>query len=697
MPTIEDYKEQQTPPTPLFLFDCVLSSGTTERWASHAVSWGGNTYAARLLRHNLFELRTSSTDGLDGAAKITLTLANADSHFSQIERETGFKGAQVTIQFLFYDFVAGAAASETKVVFRGVANPAEEITESAFRLTFMNRLNLQRIVLPEVRIARRCPWTFPATSAQRTEAMTGGLNGTYSAVFRCGYSAGQTGGVGNLNGTVPYTSCDFTRASCTQRGMFDRDTTGNITRTFGGEEFVPAQILVRSFGESGTHLSSLQDNEARYNDFVPIVYGTAWYQPPIVFARNDGNLTRTEVLLGMGQIDSVVKVIVNGIEIPQAQNGLNMTGTGWYALVTPGTRNGAFNLDFTDASGNPVGDPYGSMAMMSVVVPNLISTGQTLPQIHVLLRGLKLPQYDSTGTLVGASFSNNPAWVLLDVLMRSGWSVSDMNLPTFAAAAAYCGEAISTTDLYGNAVSAPRFECNLVLADRQSSAEIARGIRNASSLMLTYDSSGTLSLRVENTMALQQPTKPAGSNSTIELNSGWPAYEFSDGSATYSGILRGASGAPSIRLTAQSGAAVPNQLTVEFQDEFNEYQQDSLTLVDIDDATLTSRVVTGSFQGLGLPNFDQATRMLQLQLNKTIDGYTFAEFETSVRGVSLSPGDLITITYLKEGLERQPFRIVKLAPGQDFQTVLITAQWHDDGWYTTGGASSAGGRRPIGG
>ncbi len=62
--------------------------------------------------------------------------------------------------------------------------------------------------------------------------------------------------------------------------MFDTDSASHVTRNFGGIEFVPAQIQVRSFGESGTHLSSLIDNQARYNDFVPLVYGTAWYQPP---------------------------------------------------------------------------------------------------------------------------------------------------------------------------------------------------------------------------------------------------------------------------------------------------------------------------------------------------------------------------------------------------------------------------------
>ena len=70
-------------------------------------------------------------------------------------------------------------------------------------------------------------------------------------------------------------------------------------------------------------------------------------------------------------------------------------------------------------------------------------------------------------------------------------------------------------------------------------------------------------------------------------------------------------------MVAEPARDAPNRLTVEFQDEFNEYQQDSLSLVDVDDALLTDREVTAAFPALGLPNFDQATRMLQLQLNKS--------------------------------------------------------------------------------
>jgi hypothetical protein len=696
MPTIDQLKEQEATLAPVFLFDCVLQSGSTERWSTHAVTFESSDYAARLIRHNLFELRASSDDGLDSTAKISVTVANADSRFSQIERETGFKGGQLTIRLVFFDFGTNLAVSEARVLFRGVGNSADEITESTFRVTFSNRFNLQRIVLPEVRIERRCPWSFPATVDQRAEAVTGGAKGSYSALYRCGYSPDQTGGVGNLNSGAPFTTCDFTRANCEARGMFDQDDSARITRRFGGFEFVPAQIQVRSFGESGTHLSPLVDNLALYNNFVPLVYGTAWFQPPVVFARNDGNLTRMEVLLGMGEIDSIITVLVNSIEIGEGVSGTDMSSTGWYNIVTPGTRSGGFDLNFTDSSGNPLGDPYGSMAILSVVVPNRISNGQSLPTVQVLVRGLKLESFDNSGTSLGTAFTNNPAWVVLDVLRRMGWRTSDINLPSFASAADYCSAPLTTTDLYGNPASISRFECNLVVSNRSSGAELLRGIRSASSLMLTYDASGLLLLRVENSIALQQPDKPAGSNSSDQLNGGWPAYEFSDSSGAFSGILRKPTGEPSIRLYSKSAADATNQLTVEFQDKFNDYQQDSLSLVDVDDSTLTGRVVSASSTSLGLTNFDQATRALQLQLAKLIRGNTFVELQTTVRGVDLLPGDIIAVTYLKEGFERQPFRIVSLAPGQNYESVLITGQWHDDDWYTSGSASASGGRRTDG-
>ena len=71
MQTIFELKEQAVTDTPLLLFDCVLSNGTTEHWSTHGVSVGGVAYSARVLGHNVFELQASSDQGIDGVPKIS--------------------------------------------------------------------------------------------------------------------------------------------------------------------------------------------------------------------------------------------------------------------------------------------------------------------------------------------------------------------------------------------------------------------------------------------------------------------------------------------------------------------------------------------------------------------------------------------------------------------------------------------------
>jgi hypothetical protein len=691
--TINVLKELEVPGTPLFVFDCTLPTGDVQHWSTHNVTVNGLQYLSRVLKHNIFDLNSSPEAATDGVSIVSLTLANADSFLSSIERNIGWKGSDLVATFLFFDLTNQVAASESQVVFRGIANPPDQSTESTLRLSFTNTLNLQRVFLPEIRIQKLCPWNFPSTAAQRQEAVSGGTQGVFSPFYQCGYSPDQSGGVGNMSSGAPYTTCDYSRAQCIQRGMFDTDSENNITRRFGGIEFVPASIIVRTYGSKTSQVSTPLPNQALYNDFVPLIYGTGWYQPPIVFARNDGNLTHFEVLLGAGQITGVVAVIVNNTQIPVGVNGTNMTATGWYNVISFGTRNGSFNPDFSNSAGQPLGDPYGSMAFMSLVVPNSISNGTSFPEVDVLIQGLEVAQYDSNGNYLSNAFSNNPAWVMLDALLRCGWSAGQLDLATFSAVAQRCNALVSTVDVNGNSTTIPRYQCNLLLTGSRSAGDIVRGIRNGSAMYLTFDPNGLMQLNPEDTLANQQPAQLASSNSTEPLNGGWPAYEFGDNA--FSGIVRNANGASSLTVTSQSIANSPNQYTVEFQDEFNDYQQDSLALVDIDDFLVTGQNVTATLTALGLPNFDQANRAAALQLYKSVNGNTYVQFETSVKAVGLKPGDIITLTYAREGFSRQPFRITKLSPGVNFMTAVITAQIHDDAWYTVVNSNGAGPGRQV--
>ncbi len=702
MPTINEVKQSAESDTPLLLFQCVLPSGAVECWSSHSITFNGQTYSARVLKHNLFELQLSADDAMDGISQLSVTLANADSMLSELNATgqsgsgvSGFKGSQLTVFFVFADLPTGTITTESTVLFRGIAGDPDEITENSLSLSFQNKLSLQRIPIPDARIQRSCPWNFPSTIDQRTEARDGGTYGSYSRFYRCGYSADVPGGSGSLNNGQAFTTCDKSRAQCQQRGMFNVDATGNRTARYGGFEFVPSAIAVRTSGDKTSHLSPLIDNSAKYNDPVPIVYGTGWLKAPVIFARNDGNLTHMEALAGAGPIQGVLKVVVNDVEIPVSVPGTDMTATGWYELVSPGSRQGSFNLDFTDSNGSPLGDPYGSLAVLSIVVPNRISSGKSTPNVELLVQGLQVSTYNPDGSFQAKAWTNNPAWVILDILCRCGWSTADLELQTFAASAAFCQSLISATDLNGNPIQVQRYSCNFISTKRQSAASVVRGIRVAASLMLRYGSTGLLELVPETTLAAQHPTLPDGSNSTNLLNGGWPVYEFSDASGPFSGIARNPNGSSTLRVTSRTVAETSNRISIEFQDEWNEYQQDSLSIVDADDSALIGYENSSQSTALGIANLSQATRVLLRQIDKSTKGNLFVEFQTSFRALKIRPGDIIAITYLKEGFSRLPFRVTKLSPSMNYQLVTILGQIHDDAWYSDDPAVLAGsGRQP---
>jgi hypothetical protein len=317
------------------------------------------------------------------------------------------------------------------------------------------------------------------------------------------------------------------------------------------------------------------------------------------------------------------------------------------------------------------------MAYLSVVVPNRINDGTSIPAIQVLMQGLLLWQFDTTGNYLGEFFSSNPAWVLLDILMRSGYRLDEIDPGSFAWAAAWADELITVNDPVGGTVQLPRFQCEFALKNSRSAGEIIRSIRNGSRFYLVLNTSGLLEARVEGTFALQQPVKPSGSNAQNPFNEGWPAYEFDASS-----IARNQDGSASVKLSAKGAQDTPNRLSIEFQDAFNQYQQDSLSLADEDDVDLCGQEVAATWDAVGISTFNQAARMLLLGLNRAIAGNLFIELQTSVKALGLMPGDLITVTYLKENLARTPFRITKIAPGTNFRTATITAQFHDDAWYS---------------
>ena len=131
MSTINVLKELEVPGTPLFLFDCTLPTGDVQHWSTHSVIVNSHQYLSRVLKHNLFDLNSSPENATDGVSTVSITLANADAFLSSIERNIGWKGSALTVTFLFYDLASQVVASDTQVLFRGIANPPDQSTEAS--------------------------------------------------------------------------------------------------------------------------------------------------------------------------------------------------------------------------------------------------------------------------------------------------------------------------------------------------------------------------------------------------------------------------------------------------------------------------------------------------------------------------------------------------------------------------------------
>lgn len=653
MATINVLKEQEATDTPIALFEIGLAGGGVLRLSTHALTHDGVAYAARVVRHEPFELKMGG-DGSDGSGRLSLTLANPDSYFSGID-PADWRGASVTVRFCFFDLPSGSATSETRVVFRGVCGGAEEITDETIRLSFHNRLGMQRVWLPTVRVQRTCPWLFPANSDQRQEAVSGGSEGSYSPFYRCGYSAGEVNGIGNLNGGQPYTSCSYTKEDCDARGMLGSDSSSHVTARFGGFPILPEPAVGRV-------------------ELAPLIYGTGWCEAPVVNLWRESDRVRAEAVVGTGRVEGVLKVLANGYELRESATGGTEPGT--YRVISLGDRIGTGNAEMPAEGG-----PYGSFAYLVVCLPHNAAPANSQLRISVLAQGLRLTTVNAEGIEQPAFYTNNPIWVLMDVIRRAGWKKSDLNLPSFASAAAICDELVEARDRQGNAVWIPRYRCNLVLQSKRSLADVIRGLRASTGLILGYDAEGKLQVSLEGSLTTQQPNPPAGTNADTTLEGGWPCYEFGDGTNGRSGIARTSQGSSSLRLWTRAAADVPNRFSLEYTDEFNQYRRDSLSLVDVADVSRGGQELNGVVGALGVPNQSQALRTLHRHLRRSTEGNLYVEFETSVKGVMVAPGSLITITYLREGLNRVPFRVLTVGYGTNLGRIRIVAQKHADSWY----------------
>lgn len=752
--SIYDAKELSQTFQPLLLLEFTFNDGSIYRASTHPLNlvqsnakFAGVDWDGRVLNQDVGNTQAMSDLGVDITPQVTVMLADPDkSIYSVWEQELGFKGAILTIYIVMHDYGNGGTGafstdSPAPIKFIGTCGPSSS-DQGVLTVSATSLLAFTQKQMPPQRIQQICSWSFPPT----IDAQSAALTNPFSIFYQCGYSYGVSGGCGNpdpdsLGGTGSFTSCDLSFNSCVSRlgnrgSRFAQtgpskppimaDLAGNLTGRFGGYNYIPPQYTGRERSYLTGNWSDIINaaNTAVYGDFMPLVYGTSWVNPLVMGIYGDGNYTYLEVAVCFGQINRIHNVVVNGIQVQQASPDANSgyrpdddtipsdaTTTnyknGYWTTINDGRRNGAPN----PATGwSKQGDPYGSVASILIAVLQQVAPENSVPTVQILLDGVSVPVYTSP-TDFSFQFSDNPAWILMAILILSGWNVQNMDIQSFIDAATYCDQVVlfdsqggSYQNFYNESAAPPfhRFSCGFAVQTRMSFGDLVRGIRANMRGMIYFNfNTGLLTLLIKQTLGDQQPAPILGSNNVVAIesvdhagvaNSGYSAYSFNS-----SNIQKTQGGKSTLTVIQQPMQQTPNRTTLQFLNRENSYSQDSITVVDIEDVQRVGQEVVLSMPVIGIHTFDHARRVLNNWLaenyrgNGRLDylgsaigdtgGTLIFEFTTSVKGVHLVVGQIIDLTDPQFGFIQQLLRITKVKPSTNYETVTITAKFHNDNWY----------------
>ena len=320
--------------------------------------------------------------------------------------------------------------------------------------------------------------------------------------------------------------------------------------------------------------------------------------------------------------------------------------------------------------------------------------------------------YDTGGSLstgasnnvVSAGPAANPVFVYLHELVWASVPLSRIDAASWYAAAQIC--AINTSYIAGDGSTQnhAQYKCSLVMSGSQRTilSQFLTALRNAANLMVGENPiTGLISCFIKQTLADQQPSAIPGSNdlsggSPIARSSvtaagssanGYYAYVFNEGNIEPN----------TFEVVTDDVNAAPNTVAFQFQDENNGYVQDSLTEIDAKAYALSgNQEINVPIPIAGIPNFDQGTRVANVQLAETLYGNPRNDaggtqkfrFRINHRVIHLTSrlGYICGLVWQPLGIgsyaNPQPVRVIDIKPDTDGEHWDVTVAWHNDEWYT---------------
>ena len=672
----------------LVVVTVTLPDASIRRWSTHPLNsteggaapvisgWAhsGQAIEGRLTSQDLGQVAASET-GVQQLQQITFTVADPDaSLYAAMRTAGGLQGAPCDAWLFYWNVGTSEFSTDVRRIFVGAIASAEASHE--IRIEARSRLDLSGIVIPTKILAPECQHLNPRTVADRATA-----DNVDSPFFGCG----ATGAPGT---ELP---CSYTPATCTRSLRFS-GFVYPLPKSFEGAAYVQKG---RVRGDNG--IGNLRAP-------IPWVYGTAWVKPVIVAPVGDPNSNRFQAVLCDGAVDgsgdtdpgSITHVVVNGVEIPfvrYRQDALRR-----WQWITTGARDGA---RISDVPWNGEGDPAGGLASILVVVNREIAEPGSLPDVRVLMRGHKIRIYSDASTFT-TGWSNNPVWILLDMLVKSGWKYADFDLATWITVAARCGATITGTSPDGSTYSHERVAVGFALTDRAQLKDVAEGLMATFDGRLTLEA-GLVCLRQSSTLAVQQPAPVAGSNYLTAVTSQNQAGTSTNGYYAYSvdeeAVLVDSQNEHRFRVI-ESGDRIINRVSMSFARRYERYAGANLTFVDSQSIARIRRR-EGQARWLGVTSADLAARLCSSAIERTIYGNAANdtrgtdayEFATDTRCAHLRPGDIIRLKCAPQLSSFVPARVESVRIGTNAVEVQIRATYHRDAWYLD---SAGTGRAAVG-
>ncbi len=701
-------------------------------------------YAGRILQQSIDALQHRSQLGIDRVSKVTLTLMDAD-HFlyNNICKVYGFRGATLQMALVLWEAGTSNFSSDAPLMFTGVADmerPSRGMT--LIEVSANTSHNTAVVRQPFFIFQNRCPLHFPKDAAER--AMAGDAGSKF-----CMYNPGGTGGavfgpVGNIgpanhtnsygqlvtDGSGYYILCEFIRSNpsdgtvgCMARlgnsattsvapdGDLGHDQAGHWTGGFAGIEWSPGVYYTdaKNFVSNSKIPTFSFLNAAILGQYANLVYGQQFINAKVATIVESGNDTKVEVVIYSGEHDLnyVPFPVVNGVEVNRFGQGAVDKSLGWdwandgTNTSTGGRRGTMLRFDgWNDrqAGYSALGDPFGSLCRMGIVVYKDLFTGFGTPTVQVRTIGPKVAVFSSqtSYSLIGAPSNSNPAWVILDILNLSNWQYQEVSMQTFIDAAVICDLPVSYITSTGGSATHSQYKAQFSLESRKTAAELIAGVLRCCNGYLYWNQTGQLCIGINQTLADQQSSPVPGSNYNTAVSSihadgsggtGYAAYLFDE---TVINLK-------TVEFEQNATVMTPNRININFQDEDNSFVVDSLNEVDphsVDRAggalNPGGAVIDETLNVTGISNFDQAIRIANVYIaerqygNEGGDarGTRVLSFDTTVRCESLRVGHIVLYSSQAYGIVRQTFRVIKIQPSTNFQTAKVTIQWHNDLWYT---------------